>query len=490
MLRSWNEDRRHRSRLAATAAVCFLALVWVGAGSTQLWHPSTRATQLPSLGDGIVSGVFVAGAVSAAVMSWRKQSGPARRRIASPGALVALQSLLVTLLALSTEPPRGTAVLSLLLAVALTVMVAVIAPLLRLSEADHVVDDGFAIGLGMGLVAAGHLLLAFPMATPPAGLMQVVVAVLVSTHVAATALVLRQRALARPIAWLLVATVPAIGLEIYIHSVGIGATDWVVAGSVGRAAVGAAWISVGWVGIRRALDDERQRINSFHHLMATSTRDHSERMHELRSTLAGLVTGSALLDNPEVSPEIRHRLLCSVRRELDRMDRLLSGQAVVPTDIDLDDALTLILDLQRLKGRQVECRSNGDVVHARFDALAEVLNILMDNAATHGGTDASLVEVVRRDDETVDITVSDFGRGIPVDERAQVFEWGRRGSDSPGEGIGLHLARRLMTEDGGSLHLADRPGTGSSFVISLPAARRSTENLMTVEDRHAWLRSG
>ena len=369
-------------------------------------------------------------------------------------------------------------------------MVAVIAPLLRLSDADHVVDDGFAIGLGLGLVAAGHLLLAFPMATPPAGLMQVVVAVLVSTHVAATALVLRQRALARPIAWLLVATVPAIGLEIYIHSVGIGATDWVVAGSVGRAAVGAAWISVGWVGIRRALDDERQRINSFHHLLATSTRDHRERMHELRSTLAGLVTGSALLDNPEVSPEIRHRLLCSVRRELDRMDRLLSGQAVVPTDIDLDDALTLILDLQRLKGRQVECRSNGDVVHARFDALAEVLNILMDNAATHGGTDASLVEVVRRDDETVDITVSDFGRGIPVDERAQVFEWGRRGSDSPGEGIGLHLARRLMTEDGGSLHLADRPGTGSSFVISLPAARRSTENLMTVEDRHAWLRSG
>ena len=119
-------------------------------------------------------------------------------------------------------------------------MVAVIAPLLRLSEADHVVDDGFAIGLGMGLVAAGHLLLAFPMATPPAGLMQVVVAVLVSTHVAATALVLRQRALARPIAWLLVATVPAIGLEIYIHSRrAFGATDWVVAGSVGRAAVGA-----------------------------------------------------------------------------------------------------------------------------------------------------------------------------------------------------------------------------------------------------------
>ncbi len=33
-----------------------------------------------------------------------------------------------------------------------------------------------------------------------------------------------------------------------------------------------------------------------------------------------------------------------------------------------------------------------------------------------------------------------------------------------------------MTEAGGSLRLADRDGAGSSFVISLPAARRSPEN--------------
>ena len=491
MFQAWNEERKHGVRLGATAVVCFLALAWTGAGSAQLWQPSTSATQLPSLGDGLVSGLFVAGAASAAVVSWRKQSGSAARRIAPPGALVAAQSVLVTLLALSTRAPRGTAVLLVLLAVALTFMVAVIAPLLRLSDdKDHVLDDVSAIGLGMGLVAAGHVLLAFPIATPPAPLIQVVVGVLIATHAAATALVLRQRTFQRPMSWLLVATVPAIGLEIYIHSVGVSATGWVVAGGIGRAAVGAAWLSIGWVTIRRALEEERRRINSFQQVLASTTRDQRERMHELRSTLAGLVSGSALLDSPAVPPETRQRLLRSVRLELDRMDRLVSGHAVPPTDLDLDDALTLILDLQRLKGRRVEFRSNGDVVHARFDALAEVLNILMDNASTHGGTDASLVEVVRRDAETVDITVSDSGRGIPVDERPEVFEWGRRGSASPGEGIGLNLARRLMTEDGGSLRLADKQGAGSSFVISLPAARRSTENLVTTEDRHGWLRSG
>lgn len=98
--------------------------------------------------------------------------------------------------------------------------------------------------------------------------------------------------------------------------------------------------------------------------------------------------------------------------------------------------------------------------------------------------------MVRRDDRTVDIRVTDFGRGIPQEQRSQIFDWGGRGSDSRGEGIGLSLARRLMTEDGGSLRLADDQHGGSSFVISLPAARRSVEDESTSEARRAWLRSG
>jgi signal transduction histidine kinase len=130
-------------------------------------------------------------------------------------------------------------------------------------------------------------------------------------------------------------------------------------------------------------------------------------------------------------------------------------------------------------------------VEARYDSLAEVVNILMDNAATHGGCASSVVEVVRRDDETVDITVTDDGRGIPAEQRERIFEWGIHSDDSPGEGIGLHLARRLVAEDGGSLRLGEATGTGSAFVISLPAARRSPENHVSEEDDHAsWRRSG
>jgi signal transduction histidine kinase len=264
--------------------------------------------------------------------------------------------------------------------------------------------------------------------------------------------------------------------------------------------VGAAWLGIAWAALRRTLEEERQRIDSFEHVLVDATREQRERLHELRSTVAGLVSGSALLDRQDLTSEARARLWASLRRELDRMERMLTGTGPQVADLRLDDALGQILDLQRLKGRHVELHSTGDVVRAPFDALAEVLNILVDNAAKHGGTDESLVEVMRRDEETVDITVTDFGRGIPDEQRPQIFEWGKRGTESRGEGIGLNVARRLVAEAGGSLRLAERDGAGSSFVISLPAARRSPENDpvpirltppdLTMEDRRAWRISG
>ena len=468
-------ELRHQISMAATGVASFLVLVYVGSGGAPFWHQA-EGTPLPSLGGGVVSGVFVAVAASAAVVSWHRHAGARTGWIVATGALVAAQSLVVTLLALESPSLRSPLALGAMLLVALVGLFVVVRPLLRLHVADHVVDDGFAIGLGMGLVAAGQLLMQLPLDRPPSRPGELVIGIVLATHLAATALVLRQRVLTRHLAWLLLATLVAVDVGQLVHAGGFDSTAWVVAATVARAAAGAACLSIAWVTLMRSVEEDRRRINTFEHALVSTTRDQRERLHELRSTVAGLISGSDMIQRQDVSPEMRDRLWRSVRRELARMDRLLSNQDEHATDVDLDEALGLILDLQRLKGRHVEFRSNGDVVRARFDALAEVVNILMDNAAAHGGSDSSLVEVVRRDDERVDIKVTDFGSGIPQEQRTTIFDWGRRGTSSRGEGIGLNMAQRLMSEDGGSLRLVEDQGVGSSFVITLPAVRRSSEN--------------
>ena len=293
--------------------------------------------------------------------------------------------------------------------------------------------------------------------------------------------------------WVVAATALVAGQALLLSLLTFGATSSRdvadLVSQLGVAVLGVALVMGALAGVRRATALERRRAEDVDRVLVAATRDQREQLHELRSTVAGLVSGSALLDNPDIPAETRQHLWASVRRELDRMERLLSKKDQPAAEIDLDEALGHILDLQHLKGRRVEFRSNGTKVRARYDALAETVNILMDNAVTHGGSETSVVEVVQRDDETVDIRVTDDGCGIPEDRRTEIFEWGRKGEESPGEGIGLHLAQRLMREDGGSLRLAEDQGVGSSFVISLPAARRSTENGI-VEDSHAWLRSG
>jgi signal transduction histidine kinase len=482
---------RRRAGIALTAVTTFAILVWIGSGSARMWHLVSAGTSVPSLGDGVVSGVFVAGAACATMVTWRRHAGPRTGWIVATGTLIAGQALLVALLALQGAPPRGPVDQGLLIGAAAAGLLVVIGPLLGLHHVRHVVDDGFAIGLGMGLLAAGHLLLQFPVARPAVGPMEVLIGVLVATHVAAVLLVARQGELSRPMTVLMAVSVLVVGAGQLVNTADDASPLVVTLVSLSRAAVGAVWLTLAWVSIRRALEEDRRRIATFEHVLVSATRDQRERLHELRSTLAGLVTGSELMESPDVSPEQRERLWGSVRRELARMERLVSDQDDTATEIELDDALGLILDLQRLKGRRVEFRSNGDAVRARFDALAEVVNVLMDNAVKHGGTDASLVEVVRRDEENVDIRVTDYGRGIPRHQRTGIFGWGTSGSSSPGEGIGLHVASRLMTEDGGSLRLdEDDSKVGSSFVITLPRARRSLENDDVMGDARAWRRSG
>jgi K+-sensing histidine kinase KdpD len=52
---------------------------------------------------------------------------------------------------------------------------------------------------------------------------------------------------------------------------------------------------------------------------------------------------------------------------------------------------------------------------------------------------------------------------------AHMFEWGARGPASTGQGIGLHVAHRLMNEQHGYLRVVNRPRGGATFLVGLPA---------------------
>ena len=69
------------------------------------------------------------------------------------------------------------------------------------------------------------------------------------------------------------------------------------------------------------------------------------------------------------------------------------------------------------------------------------------------------------------IDISDTGSGIPETEQAKIFARFYRSKavqEQEGVGIGLYLARQIISGEGGYIKIASVPGKGSTFSIFLP----------------------
>jgi signal transduction histidine kinase len=81
------------------------------------------------------------------------------------------------------------------------------------------------------------------------------------------------------------------------------------------------------------------------------------------------------------------------------------------------------------------------------------------------------ISALRKNAE-VRFAVRDNGQGIPPQHYNRIFELFRRlhGEDVPGLGIGLAMCKRLVERNGGRIWLESKPGAGSTFYFTLPAA--------------------
>lgn len=197
-----------------------------------------------------------------------------------------------------------------------------------------------------------------------------------------------------------------------------------------------------------------------------------DRLHELRSTVGGLVASYHLLQEQQVAltPAARSRLEHLHDVELGRLERLLTDPSDDPPGpVDLALAIDPLVETLRLGGHDI--RWPGTDAHAwgRQDDVTQVVHVLLDNATRHASGHEVEV-VVATAGSQVEVRVHDLGPGVAPEVRDALFERGVRRAGSPGQGIGLSIAHRLADQMGAALRFdpgdADRPGT--TFVLGLP----------------------
>ena len=117
-----------------------------------------------------------------------------------------------------------------------------------------------------------------------------------------------------------------------------------------------------------------------------------------------------------------------------------------------------------------------DPVLMDTQAIGRVLNNLISNALRHtpaGGRDQRLGAANRA--QGVEVTVSDTGEGIRVQDIPHIFERFYRGDASRsrnrgtgGAGLGLAIARGIVQAHGGDIQVESEPGKGTQFTFHIP----------------------
>src|SRR5690606_6143145 len=121
-------------------------------------------------------------------------------------------------------------------------------------------------------------------------------------------------------------------------------------------------------------------------------------------------------------------------------------------------------------GQAVRVAGTVEPVWGDHDRLEQVFVNLLENAATHGGSEGGTAVTLRpgREPGVVEVEVRDHGPGVPADLGERIFEPRVRGSNEPaGAGLGLPIARAIVEAHGGTLACAP-VAQGAAFVVSLP----------------------
>ncbi|MBM3551205.1 MAG: HAMP domain-containing histidine kinase [Alphaproteobacteria bacterium] len=196
--------------------------------------------------------------------------------------------------------------------------------------------------------------------------------------------------------------------------------------------------------------------------------------HELRTPVAVL---AARLDAPR-EPNFDSQLKRDVQRISHIIQQLLAEARAEEQSLPLDEVVDVAASVRAMvddaallairNSREIEYLgpSSAVLVQGNKSAIEAIVANLIDNALNaepeHGA-------VMVRVDRNATIEVIDHGPGIAVEDRQAIFEpfWRKR-EDASGAGLGLAIAKELVTKLKGKIWVDDTPGGGATFKMSLP----------------------
>lgn len=213
--------------------------------------------------------------------------------------------------------------------------------------------------------------------------------------------------------------------------------------------------------------------------------------HELKTPVGAMsLLAEAIEDAADDAETVRrfsgrvkieaHRLTGLVQEIID-LSRLQEPDALVETELTdvsevIDEAVDRVSVSIRATGVDVVVGADaGAFVYGDADLLATAMRNLLDNAIRHSPSGSRVSVGVTVREGSVRIVVVDRGEGIAPEHLERIFERfyrvdPARARKTGGTGLGLSIVKHIVAGHGGEIDVWSKPGKGSTFTLTLPAA--------------------
>lgn len=206
--------------------------------------------------------------------------------------------------------------------------------------------------------------------------------------------------------------------------------------------------------------------------------------HQTKTPIANLLIYSELLMEEDLSASAKANVdaiynqsekLRFLIDSLVKLSRLENGIiSLSPQHTALQPLLQGIAEQYAAKAaeKELSLHLHGTDISATFDSkwTAEALANIVDNAIKYTEYGTITISAVNYE-MFARIDISDTGAGISESEQSKIFTRFYRSKIVPeqeGVGIGLYLARQIISDEGGYIKVTSVPGKGSTFSIFLP----------------------
>ena len=212
--------------------------------------------------------------------------------------------------------------------------------------------------------------------------------------------------------------------------------------------------------------------------------------HELRTPISVIQTNlEVVMDSPKETIESQMKWLKNIDAENKRMAKLVEDlltlsradtnqQTLEKETFMLDEsvweALAPFEPIAREKNIELKISVNEKFAfYGDQTRIKQLLVILVDNALNYTDGPGMVAVSLNRSEKEITLTISDTGRGIEAKDQGKLFDRFYRATKTrnlnpDGSGLGLSIAKWIVTEHRGTIQVKSAIDVGTTFIVRLP----------------------